>query len=621
MTFTRTFLASLAAIAALTEAASLADIKHIVYFMQENRSFNHYFGTMAGVRNFQDPNVLQQANGKSVFYQATGIEEAPYLLPFYMSENQSYVDSNQCAIAGSNDWPQNHQAWDFGKIDAWVTNNSAYSWGYFERSDIPTHFDIAEGWTVGDMYAEAVIGPTCPNRATWVSGTINAQGALPGNITANGGNYIENYLTPGCEYGPSGIPYACYPLRWKTVPEYLEENNIDWFVFEQASDYGDNPLQWFVPYQTGNESSPLVQNGMSFTGMDYFFQQAAAGTLPAVSWVIGPIELSEHPPYRPVDGGWLYQNVVESVMNSPAYNETVIFISYDETGGYGDHVPPFVSPNGTTGEWIVNPEQPDEVVPTGPGFRVPFMAISPFTRGSNVFSEPADHNSQILFLEKWAKAAYDADIYVADMNPWRRQYMSNLVNMFDFENPDYSFPEIANAPEPDFVNNVSVSTSLCQQEYNNVQCPIPYGQQNETTALYAETGYKKVRGNLTEGRYLVFELVISGQSITLQSNFNGAPACNEYSCEDERFVVYQQGDAFSNVFRIQSASGQGWIGGNGDVQGPVSHSDSQLVTINYDAANGYTIQTTDGSFVTFSNNQPVSTQSEAVYFNIYAVSY
>lgn len=207
---------------------------------------------------------------------------------------------------------------------------------------------------------------------------------------------MRTTLLQDVKWAPTGIQYAYYPLNWKTVPEYVEENDIDWFVFEQTGDFGDNPFQWLVPYQTHNESDPLVQNGVSFTGQQGFFDRIATGTFPAVSWALGPIELSEHPLYRPVDGAWLYQQIVECVMNGPAYNKTVSFISYDETGGCGDHVPPFVSPIMPSGKRMVDPEQLSAHVPTGPGFLVPFMTVSLFTRGGNVFTEPADHNSQIL---------------------------------------------------------------------------------------------------------------------------------------------------------------------------------------------------------------------------------
>ena len=94
---------------------------------------------------------------------------------------------------------------------------------------------------------------------------------------------------------------------------------------------------------------------MTYLGLESFYKAAAAGTLPQVSYIIGPAELSEHPPYRPEDGAWLQQRVVDAVTQSPAYKNTVLIISYDETGGWGDAVVPFTSPKDTKGEWIQDP--------------------------------------------------------------------------------------------------------------------------------------------------------------------------------------------------------------------------------------------------------------------------
>jgi phospholipase C len=142
---------------------------------------------------------------------------------------------------------------------------------------------------------------------------------------------------------------------------------------------------------------------MSFLTIDKFVADAAAGTLPQISYIIGPAELSEHPPYQPKDGAWLQQKIVNAVVNSKSYNKTALFISYDETGGWGDHVTPFHSPPGTTGEWVKDPYGKFGQVYTGPGFRLPFYIISPWTRGGNVFTERSDHVSQIKFVGEYCQ--------------------------------------------------------------------------------------------------------------------------------------------------------------------------------------------------------------------------
>ena len=169
---------------------SLKDIKHIVLFMQENRAFDHYFGTMAGVRGFQDPNAHVSKNtGKDVFHQPvdqtieddTPPKNVTELLPWYLNwQGGDWYDKTQCMVAGTNDWRQNHEAWNKGEIDQWAIANTPYSIGYYRRSDLPVHFGLAGNFTIGDSYYESIISSTDPNRVSWFSGTINLNGSNTG---------------------------------------------------------------------------------------------------------------------------------------------------------------------------------------------------------------------------------------------------------------------------------------------------------------------------------------------------------------------------------------------------------------------------------------------------------
>lgn len=604
------------ALSAVALAGGLGDIDHVVLFMQENRAFDHYYGTLAGVRGFKDPNVLQGPYSKPIWYQPTGkTGNSSYLLPWYLSEDQDYAESNQCSTGGTNGWDSNHNSWNFGAIDGWVTNNTAWSWGSYRRSDIPTHFSIVEGWTIADMYAESVIGPTNPNRVTWTSGTINLPGSPPGDPTTLGGPYIENYETPGCQHS-NGYSYACYPLKWKTVPEYLEEAGIDWFVFQDTNNFDDNPFAWFQQYQDSKEGSSLHDKGISYAGLDAFYDRAANGTLPAVSYIIGPMELSEHPPYRPSDGAWLQQKVVEAVVNSPKYSNTALLISYDETGGYGDHVPPFVSPNGTSGEWFTDPEAPQNYVPSGPGFRVPFYVISPWTRGGKVYTAPTDHNSQILFLEEWANAK-GKSFHTNEMNQWRRDNMDNLVDIFDFENPDYSKPSLVDAADPPTSQGKYTGTSTCQQKWNSRKPPVPYGNQNEADALWTEEGYKKILGALTEGRYLALQDADSSESCLTSSDCSLASqeCVDSFYDSSQWFIVHQVGNVFSTQFKLESANG-GYV----TTSGLTNNIDSATVfDIEYNS-NTYTVKTSEGNYLQLVGNN-VEFGSSSFSFNIYSVTY
>lgn len=172
-----------------------------------------------------------------------------------------------------------------------------------------------------------------------------------GQAANEGGMTIDNNETPGCE-GPN---LNCYPLKWTTIPELYEAAGVSWQLYQDTDNFDDNPLAWFQQYQTAANGSELQKKGMSYIGLEKFYEDAASGNLPQVSIIVGPAELSEHPPYTPRDGAWLQQRIVDTVTKSPQYNSTALIISYDETGGWGDHVVPYHSPQGTTGEWVEDP--------------------------------------------------------------------------------------------------------------------------------------------------------------------------------------------------------------------------------------------------------------------------
>lgn len=130
---------------------------------------------------------------------------------------------------------------------------------------------------------------------------------------------------PGCER-----PHLnCYPTTWKTCPEFYEDAGVTWQVYQDTNNFDDNPLAWFKQFQKASNTSSIGQRGMSFIGLDKFYADAMAGTLPQISYVVGPTELSEHPPYQPKDGAWLQQQIVNAVVNGKAYDKTVLIISYD----------------------------------------------------------------------------------------------------------------------------------------------------------------------------------------------------------------------------------------------------------------------------------------------------
>lgn len=537
-----------------------------------------------------------------------------YLLPWYLNYlGGTWLNATQCMDAGSNGYEENHLAYNFGSNDHWALNNTPWSWGYYKRSDLPIQFALAEGWTIGDMYQESVIASTNPNRVTWVSGSINVPGSP--QKSDQGGVYIDNHEVPGCEM--PGV--NCYPLSWTTCPEIYESAGVTWQVYQDTDNFDDNPLAWFKQFQVAKNGTALYKRGMSYIGLDAFYEQAANGTLPMISYIIGPTELSEHPPYSPHDGAWLQQQVVNAVTKGKNWNSTALIISYDETGGWGDHVSPYHSLPETAGEWLEDPYGMFGYTFSGPGYRIPFYIISPWTRGGHVFTEKSDHNSQILFVEKWL-AAKGINVVTDQMPAWRRAKMSDLTAAFDFSSPDTSIPQIPVAPEPHKdKSGIWDGSSHCEAQFAVQRPPVPYADQTEAGSLISEKGFKGVRGYLTEGRYLTFEA--SGFALTnpgpKATQANTTKSTSSHSAAAQHWIIHETA-IDSRMYTISSAVDGRYIGAQMTL---VDQSEALVHNITYlGGGKGYSLLNSHGKYITIDNKGNVVMAGAGQSFSIYSVT-
>ena len=432
---------------------------------------------MYGVRGFADPNIGIQSNGLNLLYQpdakSTDIKNGTkYLLPYQLQGARA-----GCTGGGSNHWIQNHAAINGGLNNNWPGGNSPASMGYLNRTQIPFLYDLADEFTIADMYFQSVIGSTNPNRVVWMSGTI--QGA-PNNMV------LEDNSED-------------VPLGWSTYPEVLTNASIPWQLYQDNDNFDDNALAWFKHWQD-IPNGPEKNKGTAFLGLQTFYEQAANGTLPAFSIIVGPTELSEHPNNTPLAGSWLQQQVVNAVTHGKGWKDTALFINYDESGGFYDHVQPPLEPES---EWVTD-HWSGKKVPIGFGPRVPMVIVSPWTRGGNVFSEVSDHTSTLKFLEEWVGTDKHGK-YLApatNIQPFARKTASTLVNAFDFDHPNYSVPKFAPVTKP-ATNSKGEwdSTAMCEAIPNAPKTTPPYGKQVYPTV---ESGARPIRGAVTEGRKLVF---------------------------------------------------------------------------------------------------------------------
>jgi phospholipase C len=386
---------------------ALRDIKHVVLLMQENRSFDHYFGTMAGVRGFADPDAMKLPGGRSVFYQPDEENPDGYLLPFHLDTHST---SAQVIPSTSHAWDVQHAAWNDGKMDSWVSAhraadgiNGPYAMGYYTRDDIPFHFALAESFTICDNYFCSMFGPTWPNRLFWMTGTIDAAGH-------RGGPIIDN-VAPAGGYG------------WTTYPERLEAAGVPWKVYQEHDNYGTNMLCRFSRFQAAPRRSGLAGRGMVVDDFGRFEYDAMHDKLPAVSWILPTGYQSEHPDFTPADGAAYVASKIDAIAANPdVWAKTVFIVSYDENDGLFDHVPPPTPPPGTHDEFVAG-------MPVGAGFRVPCIVVSPWTAGGWVCSEPFDHTSQLRFLERIT------GVREPNISGWRRQTFGDMTGALRFAKP------------------------------------------------------------------------------------------------------------------------------------------------------------------------------------------
>ena len=464
-----TSIARAAEIPAHRRTGSLKDIEHIVVLMQENRSFDHYFGTLRGVRGFGDPRPATLASGKSVWAQSDGKRD---ILPFRPEADNLGLQFIQDLPHG---WNDTHAAWNGGKYDKWVPAKGSTTMAYLTREDIPFHYALADAFTICDAYHCSFMGSTDPNRYYMWTG-------YTGNDGTGGGPVLGND-----EKGYS----------WTTYPERLEKAGVSWKIYQDVGDgldaaggwgwiddayrgnYGDNSLLYFNSYRNAKPGDPLYEKARTGTnakaGDGYFDRLRAdvkAGTLPQVSWITAPEAFCEHPNWPVNYGAWYIAQVLDALTSNPdVWSKTALLITYDENDGFFDHVvPPYAAAGqstvDTTGE-IFAGSAANPAGPYGLGQRVPMIVVSPWSKGGYVCSETFDHTSIIRFIER------RFGVREPNISAWRRSVCGDLTSAFDFERTDVSVPALPDTAgyeppdrvrHPDYVPAVPAHTVLPKQE-------------------------------------------------------------------------------------------------------------------------------------------------------------
>ena len=364
-------------------AQTITPIKHVVFIVKENRSFDHMFGTFPG------------ANGATRGKVSSGA-----IISLRHSPDQ---ESNYNHL-----WSGTHKAIDGGKMDRFDMSFNCKGPEYpcyaqYQEADIPNYFALARNYALGDNFFSSLAGPSFPNHQY----TIAAQS---GNVIGQPGPTVNH--SNGCD-NPSALVPRINPdtgkitkvkpcFDYATLGDLLDDAGVSWKYY--APSYGQGGYQWSA-YNAINH----IRNGPDWASkvvnQSQFEADALSGNLPAVSWIIPDGKHAEHPTaLMSIGENWTVRQV-NAVMAGPQWSSTAIFITWDDHGGFYDHVPP---PNADF---------------FGYGPRVPLLIVSPFLRPGTVYHGVASFDSVLAFIEaNWSLPALTA----------RDASANNMMDAFDF---------------------------------------------------------------------------------------------------------------------------------------------------------------------------------------------
>ncbi|MGH3444648.1 MAG: alkaline phosphatase family protein [Nocardioidaceae bacterium] len=358
-------------------------IKHMVALFQENHTFDNYFGTRPGVDGIPAGTCMPVKEGT----------KRPCVKPFWIGGRA--VDSLEHTKE------QFYREFDNGKMDGFVQANSDFgrngslAMGYYDARDLPYYWNVADNYVLFDHWFSSV-------RAGSVANHVFAVSARPG-VSPRSPNVV-----PKRGYGD--LP---------TIFDRLEAAGVSWKFYVQNYDPGinyrtieqtpeDRAAQVFwVPLLGMNRFIDNPRLARHIVDLSQFYRDAQRGTLPAVSYVV-PSGDSEHPPGRLQAGERLVRSMVDELARSPEWSSSAFLWTYDDWGGWWDHVPP------------------PRVDRWGYGMRVPTLLVSPYARKDFVDHRTSDFASILRFIEvNWNLPPLAS----------RDRHAYDLMGSFDFKRP------------------------------------------------------------------------------------------------------------------------------------------------------------------------------------------
>ncbi len=379
-------------------AAGIKKIKHVIFIIQENHSFDNYFGTYPGADGLPSQTCLH------ALPTSQGC-----LRPFHQTSLTLHCDL-------PHDWINAHAAYNNGKMDGFVwAEGSVDTLGYYDGHDIPNYWDYAKHFTLCDRFFSSLNGPSFPNHLY----TVAAQsGGIVQNVFSV--KQLDKVLDDD-----DGI-------KFKSIFTLLKDTKISWKYYVDTNPnppvvflgsgqkyvmnpvptkfYHWNPLPGFKEIR---DNPKLMANLVAQT---QFYADLKNGTLPQVSYLVPDMDDSEHPPADIQRGMWYVTRLINAVMKSRYWDDSVIFLTWDDYGGFYDHVPP------------------PQMDAFGFGPRVPTLVISPYARSGFISHDVYEFSSILKFMEvRWG---------LPSLTP-RDDRARDMLNCFDFNqkpNPPLVIP-------------------------------------------------------------------------------------------------------------------------------------------------------------------------------------
>lgn len=444
-------------------------IKNIVVLMQENRSFDSYFGHLQRYAEAKGGPLRQGTDdaGNTPDRAIEAADEGTQIPKRIDSPDGEKVAwqraAMMCASDTNHEWAGSHVEWNEGKMNGFFQANQGFfekgeptptdatvafagerSMWWYDEQEIPFYYDLASTFAIGDHYHSSLIGPTYPNRDYLYAASSNGvvDGTYAGaNIGAFKFTSADNDVLIFDELTRRGISWKIYVNNpnGELVPRV--------FAYLGGAKGAERVLAW-------HQAKILNQNPLNvlpIVNMTQFEIDAAAGILPQVAFVDGDIRetvhgTDEHPPSDIQNGEQFASKIIGALMKSSQWKDSVLFHVYDEHGGTYDHVaPPDACPPDDVAPILNGADDPGFAVDSNGqklgfdklGFRVPVVVVSPYAKRHYVSHKTYDHTSITRFIEAKFKlpALTSRD---ANANP--------MFDFFDFDHPDTSVPVLADAP-------------------------------------------------------------------------------------------------------------------------------------------------------------------------------